>query len=83
MPGDIDVVIVDSGSISIVEPRSERAKAWVNRKVSDEGYQPAWPTLYVEARYLGPLLEAMREDGLVLMTLGDQWPARRETIVRG
>jgi len=48
-----------------VEPLTARAREWIEDNVSKEGYQPYWPSLIVEPRFLDAILEGMTEDGLV------------------
>ena len=45
---------------------TDSAKEWVNDNVSEEGYQPQWPTLFVEHRYLDDLIEGMQGTGLTV-----------------
>ncbi len=59
-----DIEVRADGSIALVKPVTEEATAWIEQHVSQDGYQPQWPTLYVERRYLDDLLFGMYEAGL-------------------
>ncbi len=52
------------GSVVLIEPTSERGLSWVNENVSREGYQPYWPTVVAEPRYLHDIVAGARADGL-------------------
>lgn len=60
------VTVQNEGSISLVRPLTGKAKSWIDKKVSKEGYQPYYPTLVVEHRYLRDLIGGMQADGLVV-----------------
>jgi hypothetical protein len=47
-------------------PLTDAAEAWVNDNVGTEGYQPCYPTLYVEHGYIEALLEGIGEAGLIV-----------------
>ncbi len=47
-------------------PLSDRAIAWVEENVSTEGFQPAWPVLYVEHGYVDHLLAGIEAAGMTV-----------------
>lgn len=59
-----DFRIENHGSIFLVVPLTDEAQTWVEENVSSEGYQPYWPTVVVEHRYIGNLVDGIRIDGL-------------------
>lgn len=64
-----DFRIIDGGSIQLLEPLTDTAREWVDENIgADNGYQPYYPTVVVERRYLPPVLEGILGDGLSLGT---------------
>ena len=62
-----DITIIDGGSIVLLKPESDRARAWVEENIGqDNGYQPYWPTVVCEPRYVGVIIDGMASDGLEL-----------------
>jgi hypothetical protein len=62
-----DVLIENHGTIFLVRPLSGVARAWVEEHIGQgNGYQPCWPTVVVEPRYLDDIIEGMRADGLAV-----------------
>ena len=62
---------MDGGPIGLasvlrIEPLTQEAKDWVEEYVSHEGFQPDWPTLYVEHRYLDYLIDGIAISGLTI-----------------
>ncbi len=53
-------------SLFKVVPLTDEARAWVDDNVSEEGFQPDWPVLYVEHRYLDDLIEGIEGAGLTV-----------------
>jgi hypothetical protein len=54
------------GSLGLLRPLTNAARAWVTANVSQEGFQPCWPTIVVEARYVDAILNGIVGDGLVM-----------------
>ena len=59
-----DIVVKGGDSIFFFDPVSDEAVDWITRFVSQEGYQPYWPTVLVEHRYVQGLVNAAINDGL-------------------
>ena len=61
----IDVQVTDDGgSLFVVNPLNDKARAWLADNVDkDEGFQPYWPTVIVEHRYIDALVGGMRREG--------------------
>lgn len=54
-------------SVFRVVPLTDNARGWIADNVSrTEGYQPDWPTLYVERRFLDDLIEGIIGAGLTV-----------------
>ena len=61
---DISVRGVGS-SIITIEPLTDLAREWIDEHIGpDNGYQPYYPKIVVEPRYLDDILEGMVNDGL-------------------
>ena len=62
---------MDGGPIGLasvlrIQPLTQEAKDWVEEHVSQDGFQPDWPTLYVEHRYLDNLIGGIAIAGLTV-----------------
>jgi len=54
-------LLEDHGSIILLRPVTAGAREWVDTKIGDDnGHQPLWPTVTIEARYVHPILEGVR-----------------------
>lgn len=61
----MDVQVENHGSIVILSPVSDAALEWCDENIGqDNGYQPYWPNVVVEPRYVSDILEGMANDGL-------------------
>jgi hypothetical protein len=60
-----DFRVVDALSIVLLVPVSDAAVAWVEEHIGEHnGYQPQWPTVVVEPRYVAAILQGITSDGL-------------------
>ena len=60
-------VTVDAGSIFLLVPRTESAHDWIEQNIGrDNGFQPWWPTVVIEHRYVVDIMVGIRNDGLVI-----------------
>lgn len=60
-----DFCLEDHGSILLLRPLSDAAEQWVNENIGESnGFQPYWPTVVIEPRYVADILEGVRLDGL-------------------
>jgi hypothetical protein len=60
-----DFTIRDEGSILLLTPHTEAARAWVSEHIgADNGYQPYWPTVLLEPRYFEPIYQGLTRSGL-------------------
>lgn len=59
-------VLVDAGSIFLLTPHSESAHAWIEQNMGkDNDFQPWWPTVVIEHRYMADILQGIQNHGLV------------------
>ena len=57
----------DEGSIVLLTPLSPSAHEFVEERIgSDNGFQPYWPTVVIEARYFSDIAEGVIAEGMVL-----------------
>jgi len=61
-----DVTVSGSGTMYLVTPLSDEAKAWVEENVPLEDWQWLGNGFGVEHRYIGNLVQGMQEAGLVV-----------------
>ena len=61
-----DFVVENHGSIFLLRPLTAAAKSWVDEHVGDDGYQPYYPTLVVEHRYIADIVRGAGAGGLVV-----------------
>ena len=60
-----DFIIRDEGSILLLTPRTELARNWIDEHIGrDNGFQPYYPTIVIEPRYVIAILEGIRVAGL-------------------
>jgi len=59
-----DLFVENHGSIVLMRPQTEAGRAWIQEAISREGYQPYWPTVLAEPRYVGDILEGAIGSGL-------------------
>jgi hypothetical protein len=63
---EVDFLLENHGSIVLLRPITAGARQWVDRHIgANNGYQPLWPTVTIEGRYVHPILEGIREDGFI------------------
>ena len=60
-----DFTINNAGSIVLIAPQTEEARAWVDEHIGrDNGFQPWYPTVIAEPRYVADILEGIGAEGL-------------------
>jgi hypothetical protein len=63
---EVDFLLEDHGSIILLRPVTTSGREWVDTYIGENnGYQPLWPTVTIEGRYLAAILEGIQEDGLI------------------
>ena len=64
-----DFVVQNHGSILLLIPRTISAKTWVEQNIGkDNGYQPYWPTVVIEHRYVADIVAGIEGDGLAVQS---------------
>ena len=67
VPPPADFLVQNEGTIFLLIPRTISAKTWVEQNIGkDNGYQPYWPTVVVEHRYISDIVAGIQNDGLVV-----------------
>ena len=62
-----DIQIYNEGSIVLLQPKTQTAINWIEENIGqNNGFQPYWPTVTVEARFVENILCGMQSDGLKL-----------------
>ena len=69
MPSSPDFAVENHGSIFLLQPQNEQAIAWVEEHIGPEnGYQPHFPTVVVESRYIADIVQGIQNDGLMVIS---------------
>ncbi len=64
-----DFVVESHSSIFLLRPQNEQAVSWVNAHIgSENGFQPYWPTVVVEHRYIADIVAGIQTDGLAVQS---------------
>ena len=67
MPSNPDFAVENHGSIFLLRPKNDQAIAWVEEHIGPEnGYQPYFPTVVVEHRYIADIVAGIQGDGLAV-----------------
>lgn len=61
-----DFLFSDHGSICLLTPASETAKAWLSANVQDESANWFGNSLAIEPRYMDAIAEGIMADGLTI-----------------
>jgi hypothetical protein len=62
----------EPGSIILLRPVTAGALEWLENHIGEgNGYQPMWPTVTIEARYVQPILEGIQQDGFICSFNGE------------
>jgi hypothetical protein len=60
-------VVENHGSIFLLKPLTPFATSWVEEHIGQEnGYQPYFPTVVVEHRYIADIVAGIQNDGLAV-----------------
>lgn len=63
---DFSMVGASGDTVFKLVPLTDAAREWVEENVSREGFQPDWPTIVVEHRYIDNLLGGIDEAGFTV-----------------
>ena len=62
-----DFTIRDEGSILLLTPHTEPAHDWIHEHIGrNNGYQPYFPTIVIERRYVSDILGGIDSAGLAV-----------------
>ncbi|MFN6965182.1 MAG: hypothetical protein ACK4S4_15660 [Pyrinomonadaceae bacterium] len=62
-----DFDLYDDGSVMMLTPRTDAAREWVDEFIGeDNGFQPFYPKVIVERRYIGDIVRGLIADGLTI-----------------
>jgi hypothetical protein len=65
----IDFLCENHGSIFLLKPLTPSATSWAEEHISqDNGYQPYFPTVVVEPRYIADIVQGIQSDGLAVQS---------------
>ncbi len=60
-----DFTVQNEGTIFLLYPHTPAAHDWVEQNIGREnGFQPYWPTVLVEHRYIREIVAGIQNDGL-------------------
>jgi hypothetical protein len=61
-----DFAVSNHGSVILLKPITHAAIKWVQRCIgADNGFQPYYPTVILEPRYMDEVITGIRKRGLV------------------
>lgn len=64
-----DFVVENHGSIFLLKPLTPSATSWVEEHIGQgNGYQPYFPTVVVEHRYIADIVAGIQNDGLAVQS---------------
>ena len=62
-----DIHVRSTGSLVLLDPRTRRGIDWIEENIgADNGFQPWYPTVLCEARYVDDIIAGLQADGLTL-----------------
>jgi hypothetical protein len=63
----IDFTVNNHGGIVLIIPNTPAGIAWANENIGkDNGFQPYWPTMVFEPRYVDQVIDGIRGEGLTV-----------------
>ena len=61
-----DIVVENHGSVFLLRPISDSGREWIEQNITERnGFQPYWPTVVVEPRYISDIVSGIQADHLV------------------
>lgn len=64
-----DFVLENHGSVLLLRPQSVSARIWVDDHIGkNNGFQPYWPTVVIEHRYIADIVAGIENDGLAVQS---------------
>jgi len=63
----VDFLCENQGSIFLLKPLTPSATSWIEEHIGqDNGYQPHFPTIVVEHRFISEIVAGIQGDGLAV-----------------
>jgi hypothetical protein len=63
----IDFLCENHGNIFLLRPLTPSATSWIEEHLGqNKGYQPYFPTVVVEHRYIADIVDGIQNDGLAV-----------------
>ena len=60
-----DIVVENHGSIFLLRPISDSGRVWIEENIGQQnGFQPYWPTVVVEPRYVEDVVNGIQAGAL-------------------
>ena len=60
-----DFSITSGGSVVLLNPQTTEAEEWVEEHIGqNNGFQPYWPTVTIEANYVQEIIDGIEADGM-------------------
>ena len=64
---EVDVFVENHGTILLIRPVSDVAREWIDEHIgSQNGFQPYYPTVVCEPRYVFDVVAGMQASGLMV-----------------
>lgn len=62
-----DLIVQNHGSLVLLIPRTEAGRNWVDENIGpDNGFQPYYPEVISEPRYVPAIIGGAGDDGLIV-----------------
>jgi hypothetical protein len=62
-----DFLVENHGSVFLLKPQNDSAISWVEENIGqDNGFQPHWPNVVIEHRYVADIVAGIQNDGLAV-----------------
>jgi len=59
-----EFLIENHGSVFLLRPLTEAARNWIDEHIgADNGFQPMYPTVVIEPRYIEHIIHGLIEEG--------------------
>ena len=67
VPPPADFSLENHGSIFLLIPQTDSARVWIDDHIGrDNGFQPYFPKIVIEHRYVSAIVEGIQNDGLAV-----------------
>ena len=64
-----DFLVENHGSVFLLIPQTISARIWIDDHIGrDNGYQPYYPTVLIEHRYIADIVAGIESDGLAVQS---------------